>query len=197
MKKVALDYSWTNPYIVLDDFFEPDEFETVKSGFAGIDGSFDPRRGILVVKCAFSLSGQCVYNNSHCTAKKLEPINARFAAILLNILEKLAPHKVGQAKYVDWGFQTTPKSLMYPIHPDIPEKLLSTVVYCEPEKNLGTFLFSNQKGDSRFEIPWKPNRALIFSKAEDTWHSYACNDVQERRSLVLNVTSRVEPLRPV
>ncbi len=196
MKKVTLDYSWTNPYIVLDDFFEPDEFETVRSGFASIDRNFNPRRGILTVKCAFNLSGQCVYNNSHCPEKKLEPINTKFTSILLNILEELTPRKVEQAKYIDWGFQTTPKSLVYSIHPDIPEKLLSTVVYCEPEENFGTFLFSTQNGDNRFEVPWKPNRGLIFSKAEDTWHSYSCNDVQERHALVLNVLSSIEQLRP-
>lgn len=191
MKKVALDYTWTNPYVVLDDFFEPDDFATIKSGFAGIDRTFDPRRGVLVVKCAFSLSGRCVYNDSRCTEQELEPINRKFAPLLLEILEDLAPHKMEQAKYIDWGFQTTPKSYVHSIHPDIPEKLLSTVVYCNPEENSGTFLFTDRKGDNRFEVPWKPNRALIFSKAEDTWHNYSCNDVQERQALVLNVMSSV------
>lgn len=196
MKRVALDYSWTNPYTVLDDFFEPDEFETVKSGFANIDRSFDPRRGILAVKCAFDLSGGCVYNNSRCTEKDLRTINSKVMPRLLNMLEELAPHKVAQARYIDWGFQTTPKSLVYSIHPDIPEKLLSTIVYCAPEENFGTFLFSSQNGDNRFEIPWRPNRALIFSKAEDTWHSYSCNHVQERHALVLNIMSSIEQFDP-
>lgn len=191
MKRIALDYTWTNPYIVLDDFFEPDDFATIKNGFASIDRTFDPRRGVLVVKCAFSLSGQCVYNNTRCTERELEPINRKFAPILLESLEDLAPHKVEQANYIDWGFQTTPKSYVHSIHPDIPEKLLSTVVYCHPDENLGTFLFSDRKGDNRFEVPWKPNRALIFSKAENTWHNYSCNDIHERQALVLNVMSSV------
>ncbi|MDE0052638.1 MAG: hypothetical protein OYH76_06765 [Defluviicoccus sp.] len=194
MEKVSFDYSWTNPYIVLDDFFEPDEFETIKVGFGDIDRNFNPRRLILVLKCAFSLSGRCVYNTARCSEEELRPINARCVTLLLNMLEELAPHKLDQAKYIDWGFQTTPKSLIYPIHPDIPEKLLSTVVYCNPEDNFGTFLFSNQEGDDRFEVPWKQNRALVFSKAEDTWHSYSCNDIEQRCALVLNVMSSVEPM---
>ncbi|MDE0679948.1 MAG: hypothetical protein OXI11_07010 [Gammaproteobacteria bacterium] len=196
MKEVALDYVWTNPYIVFDEFFEPEEFETVKSGFGDIDRRFNPRRGFLVLKCAFDLSGRCVYNTTRCTEDKLRPINERLATILLNVLGALAPHKLEQARYVDWGFQTTPKSLGQSIHPDIPEKLLSAVVYCKPEENLGTFLFSSQAGGDRFEVPWKPNRALIFSKAEDTWHSYRCNATEQRCALVLNVMSKVDPMEP-
>ena len=194
MERVSFDYTWTNPYIVLDDFFEPDEFDVIRAGFGDIDRNFNPRRLILVLKCAFSLSGRCVYNTTRCSEEELRPINARCAALLLKMLEELAPHKLDQARYIDWGFQTTPKSLIYPIHPDIPEKLLSTVVYCSPEDNLGTFLFSSQEGDHRFEVPWKRNRALVFSKAEDTWHSYSCNDIEQRCALVLNVMSSVEPM---
>ncbi|MDE0047932.1 MAG: hypothetical protein OXU19_19070, partial [bacterium] len=144
MERVSFDYTWTNPYIVLDDFFEPDEFDVIRAGFGDIDRNFNPRRLILVLKCAFSLSGRCVYNTTRCSEEELRPINARCATLLLKMLEELAPHKLDQARYIDWGFQTTPKSLIYPIHPDIPEKLLSTVVYCSPEDNLGTFLFSCQ-----------------------------------------------------
>jgi len=196
MKEVALDYAWTNPYIVFDDFFEPEEFETIKSGFGDIDRNFNPRMGFLVLKCAFDLSGLCVYNTSRCAEEEISPINAKFATMLRNVLAELAPYKLEQARYIDWGFQTTPKSLGQSIHPDIPEKLLSTVVYCKPEENLGTFLFSSRAGDDRFEVPWKPNRALIFSKAEDTWHSHSCNVTEQRCALVLNVMSKVDPMEP-
>ncbi len=196
MERVFFDYSWTNPYVVFDDFFEPDEFETIKNGFGEIDRSFNPRRLILALKCAFSLSGQCVYNTSRCSEEELRPINERCADVLLNMLKELAPQKLDRAKYIDWGFQTVPKSLIHPIHPDIPEKLLSTVVYCKPKDNLGTFLFSSREGDNRFEVPWKRNRALAFSRAEDTWHSYACNDIEQRCALVLNVMRSVESPMP-
>ncbi|MDE0344984.1 MAG: hypothetical protein OXI66_04260 [Boseongicola sp.] len=194
MERISFDHSWTSPYIVLDGFFEPDEFQTVKRGFGEIDRSFDPRRLILVLKCAFSLSGRCVYNTSRCSEEELRPINERCAPVLMGMLEELAPRKLEQARYIDWGFQTVPKSLVFPVHPDIPEKLLSTVVYCRPEVNLGTCLHSSQEGDDRFEVPWKPNRALAFSRSQDTWHSYSCNDIEQRCALVLNVMSSVEPM---
>ena len=54
----------------------------------------------------------------------------------------------------------------FPIHDDIPAKLLSRVIYLHPNENKGTVFYRNKKGDGKNEIKWKTNRAVFFSRTE-------------------------------
>ena len=64
---------------------------------------------------------------------------------------------------------------------------MSVVIYISPEKNFGTFLYNNKEGDECFEIEWKPNKAFIFSRNDNSWHSYKSNNEYGRLALVYNI----------
>ena len=67
-------------------------------------------------------------------------------------------------------------------------KLLSGVIYLKPESNTGTIIYKNKKGENPNEIKWKKNRALFFSRTEETsWHNYKGDGKNNRIVLVYNL----------
>ena len=47
------------------------------------------------------------------------------------------------------------KNFKFPIHDDIPNKLLSGVIYIKPEKNSGTVFYKTKSGKGKKEIEWE------------------------------------------
>ena len=82
-------------------------------------------------------------------------------------LKKYSSNKVDLYDYSEFHIVEIGKNFSFPIHRDTPNKLLSGVIYLSPEKNNGTFLFSDKKGNNAKEIKWKQNRALFFSRSEN------------------------------
>ena len=80
----------------------------------------------------------------------------------VKILNELAPQKTNLYEYSDFNIIETGKDYVFPIHRDHVNKLLSGVVYLKPEKNTGTIIYKNQKGENSNEIEWRKNRALFF-----------------------------------
>ena len=71
---------------------------------------------------------------------------------------------------VDIKFHYKPKA--HRIHDEVPQKVLSTVVYVDPTHNVGTVIFDKDK-NFHGVITWKPNRALVFTAESGvTWHSF-------------------------
>jgi hypothetical protein len=104
------------------------------------------------------------------------------------ILSQLAPKKVKLYDYSDFSLVVTPPGSSFPIHEDVPTKLLSCVVYVYPKKSPGTFLYANKKGGIEKEVKWKVNRALFFSrKTAETFHSYKGHEKNDRLALVYNL----------
>jgi hypothetical protein len=74
------------------------------------------------------------------------------------------------------------------VHLDANEKVLSGVVYLQPDRSTGTFLHKGLNDISGEEIPWKVNRAMFFSRTpSDSWHSYRGDGVGFRWVLVFNL----------
>ena len=108
--------------------------------------------------------------------------------VMMQLLEELAPEKVKLYNHSDMHILICGKDYKYKIHDDVPEKILSGVVYLAPEKNRGTLLYSSKDGDDRTEVEWKQNRALIFSREErKTWHSVEGDGINTRLVLVYNL----------
>ena len=111
---------------------------------------------------------------------------------LVSYLKKLAPERINSAKWLELNLVWTGKNYNFKIHEDSPNKLLSIVIYLSPKKNVGTILYSDNKGSDRTEVKWVQNRALIFARKEDiTWHSYQGDGESTRYALVVNVRSDV------
>lgn len=122
--------------------------------------------------------------------KIIKDIYNQYNPKLLELLKELAPEKVKDYNHSILIFTATDKNYKYPIHTDTPDKLLSVVIYLRPEKNVGTILYEDKKGKNPVELEWKQNRALIFSRAENTWHSYQGDGINDRYVLVYNLMSK-------
>ena len=106
----------------------------------------------------------------------------------IKILNELAPQKTNLYEYSDFNIIETGKDYVFPIHRDHVNKLLSGVVYLKPEKNTGTIIYKNQKGENSNEIEWRKNRALFFSRTEKySWHNYKGDGKNNRIVLVYNL----------
>ena len=104
----------------------------------------------------------------------------------INLLKKFAPEKVDLYEYSDFHIVISGKDHSFPIHSDTPNKLLSGVIYLSPEINLGTTLYSFDRKEN-LNIEWKKNRALFFSRTENTPHSYRSDGISNRVTLIYNL----------
>ena len=129
-----------------------------------------------------NLDTSCLSNNF------LKELHTEYNKKAMNILEELAPKKLGLYDYSEFHIVETGKNFTFPIHRDTPNKLLSGVIYLLPKKNKGTFIYDNQLGKNKKEIEWKQNRAFFFSRSENySWHSYEGDKNSNRLALVYNL----------
>jgi hypothetical protein len=101
----------------------------------------------------------------------------------------LAPEKLQNYSFTELNVVNTGKDVSFPIHTDTKDKLLSAVVYIAPEKNEGTYLYETKDGKNPQVVEWKTNKAFIFSRTDDTWHSYKGDGISNRLTLVYNLRS--------
>ena len=132
--------------------------------------------------------GNQIVKNECIDPEILKSLNDRYHKLAINILKELNPEKINLYDYSEFYIIETGSNYKFPIHDDIPNKLLSGVVYLKPEKNSGTLFYKNKKGEDKKEIEWKINRAVFFSRAEkETWHSYQGDGKSNRLVLVYNL----------
>lgn len=118
----------------------------------------------------------------------LKSFQKKYHLVAINILKELFPEKVDLYEYSEFHIVETGKNFDFPIHDDIPNKLLSGVVYIKPKKNLGTIFYQNKNGNNKKIIEWEVNKAVFFSRSErETWHSYSGDRMSNRITLVYNL----------
>ena len=131
------------------------------------------------------------FNNtesSFISDKLLLDLHRQYNKIALDILSELAPQKLKLYDYSEFHIVETGKNYSFPIHQDIPSKLLSGVIYLYPKKNKGTFIYKNRDGENKKEIEWLQNKAFFFSRSENySWHSYEGDKISNRLALVYNL----------
>lgn len=116
-------------------------------------------------------------------------IHETYHDYMLECLEELASEKLQNYSFTELNVVNTGKDVSFPIHADTKDKLLSVVVYIAPEKNEGTYLYETIDGKNPQVIEWKTNKAFIFSRTDDTWHSYKSDGISNRLTLVYNLRS--------
>lgn len=129
----------------------------------------------------------------------LKKMNEKYHPVALRILKELNPKKIDLYEYSEFHVVETGAKYKFPIHDDIPNKLLSGVVYLSPNKNSGTFFYKNYKGDNKKEVEWKINRGVFFSRLErQSWHSYEGDGKSNRIVLVYNLmTSKIKEVMKI
>ena len=134
-----------------------------------------------------------IYKNgtiqSECLSNQLiERLNSYYHPRAINILNDLNRSKADLYDYSEFHIIETGINCKFPIHDDTPNKILSGVIYLNPEKNNGTIFYKNKKGDGKQIIDWKVNKGVFFSRNErESWHSYEGDGKSNRLVLVYNL----------
>jgi len=129
-----------------------------------------------------------VYVSEFLSAESLRKFNQNYHHKALDLLKELCPEKIKLYSYSEFHLILTGKNYKFPIHEDTPNKLLSGVIYINPEKNSGTKFYASKKDKNAKEVEWKKNRAVFFSRKErKTWHSYEGDKISTRVALVYNL----------
>lgn len=118
------------------------------------------------------------------TAENFVDMYNTYQPMMLAALRRLAPEKIKYHIWTELQVVCTGKDFKFRIHNDSTSKLLSTVVYIAPDQNIGTILYDDEEGTNPREIDWEPNKGFIFSRTEDTWHSYMSDGISRRLTLV-------------
>ena len=121
-------------------------------------------------------------------SETLKSFQKKYHPVALGILKELCPEKVDLYEYSEFHLVETGKNFQFPIHDDIPNKLLSGVIYIKPEKNSGTVFYETKSGKGKKIIEWEVNKAIFFSRVErKTWHSYSGDGKSNRITIVYNL----------
>jgi hypothetical protein len=183
-------YKWNTKYIVEDNFLTNEDFESCVKYYDVIKDT----DGFTVDK--FTRQQWQISKNKFFTNGKLSiqtdlatRIYNKYNSLMIKYLEDLAPEKLKLYEFSEVNFIRNGANNNFHIHYDSPGKLLSVVVYLYPKNNFGTFFYSNENGDDCYELEWKQNRALIFSRNDKTWHSYKSDSKGDRYTLVYNLRS--------
>jgi len=172
-------YPW--PHWVIDDFLDREDYYTVLQEaldiFENIDIHMSPspierNHGIYIVR-------EGVFNN---LARKYEDL-------LRGMLDESLPIREYYDLSVKANLTYAAPGADYPIHYEVPSKILATNTYIWPQMGNGTKLYKSDK--SYFApvhaktIDWEPNRSFCFIPQDDvTWHSYD-NPFDETRIVLL------------
>lgn len=129
--------------------------------------------------------------NSCIEKEKLIDLQNTYHNKAIEILKELNPKKVNLYDYSEFHIVESGSKYKFPIHDDIPAKILSGVIYLEPENNKGTCFYETKDGRGIKEVKWKKNRAVFFSRTErTTWHSFEADGKSNRIVLVYNLMTK-------
>ena len=169
---------------VIDNFLNPEDFKDL----CNLEIEKETNKKFLTYHN--EISDDKIVNSS-IDKNLLKRIHRNYHSKAMEILNEINPEKVKLYDYSDFLIIITSKDSKFPIHDDTPNKLLSGVVYLEPEKNSGTKFYNNKVGENLTNIEWQPNRAVFFSRKErETWPSYEGDGKKNRVVLVYNLMTR-------
>lgn len=201
---------WKWKYLVVDDFLDQEDLDLITKFWEKKAKKLGPEQRLFKVHKITLMPESNLYHSLNAlTEEEVLRIQRKYEPRLMKFLEELAPQRIKEAKYLELTVAGNGASYMHSPHVDKIEKLLSVVVYISPEENTGTILYEAPDGKSLKEpsekalkngeghkygkalrrrvVPWKRNRALIFARGADTWHSWKGNGKEPRLTLLLNI----------
>jgi hypothetical protein len=173
-------------YKVIDNFLYEEDFNILCS----IRNQLDTKHNLI-------RSNNIIYKNGHIElgwleAKFIKKLHNNYHDRVIELLKELAPEKVKLYDNSTFQLVQTGSHCMYKIHPDKLEKLLSIVIYLKPKVNKGTILYESLDGDNPIEIKWKQNRAIIFSRSDNSFHSWEGDKKNNRFTLNYFLRQRLQ-----
>ena len=142
---------------IIDNFFDISDFNLVNNV------KLDEIESNKVKVYHNTIDKKNVVQQSCIDENLIEFIHKKYHQKVFEILKELNLGKSKLYDYTDLTIIKTGKNCKFPIHDDTPNKLLSGVIYLNPEINAGTMFYENKKGDNKKTIPWEKNRAVFFS----------------------------------
>ena len=173
------------PHIVIDNFLKNEHFEYLESHLNGLAALNRKPHHVY----DNYIDAENVVNSSCLPEEFVRKLQDSYHHVCMDILNNLAPLKAQLYTHSEFHLVYTRNGFSFPIHDDIPQKLLSCVVYLSPQENLGTYLYEKKHDKTPFStVEWKQNRALFFSRIDSTtWHSYSAKENSTRLCLVYNL----------
>ena len=168
-------------YEIVDNFLKLEDLAYLQS----LLGSLEPKSDSPT---SFSSRTSYSPDKNIISQEKMLELDDTYRPRAMKILQSLAPHKLDLVEDVAFNLQSTPPNYSYPVHLDHNEKVLSGVVYLQPNISTGTFIHKGLDDVSGEEVPWAVNRAFFFSRTPtDSWHSYKGDGVGFRWVLIFNL----------
>ena len=174
---------------IIDDFLNDDHFNELMS--IKLKKEVDKNKMQVYhnsIDKNFNTTSSTIYSDL------LVSLQKKYHSKAIEVLKELSPEKVKLYDYSEFVLIETGSNYKFPIHDDTSNKLLSGVIYIKPEINSGTLFYANKKGDKKKQIDWKINKAVFFSRKEQTtWHSFEGDGKSNRIALVYNLmTNRIK-----
>ncbi len=169
----------------IDNFLSSEDLENLNSL------KFEPIANNSVSNYQCLIHKKDNFINSENKNKVINNIFEKYNNVLLEILKELNYEKLRLYDYSMISLVRTGKDFKFPIHDDTPDKILSGVIYLNPEINSGTNFYNEKNPATKKSVTWKKNRAVFFSREErKTWHSFEGHEGGERRVLVYNLCTK-------
>lgn len=155
---MVVDRPW--PHLVIENYYSDEVFDVLRSEAKRfVKGNVD----VTTRKQAFAMPENQTLRDC---------IDSR--PLTEDMLAKFPSHRPYSALNLFWEVNFLIGPFKYPIHDESSRKVLSCVVYVDPDENNGTYLYNEDKTFNR-QVSWKPNTALIFPAIDGvTWHDYDC-----------------------
>lgn len=155
---MVVDRPW--PHLVIENYYSDEVFDVLRSEAKRfVKGNVD----VTTRKQAFAMPENQTLRDCIDSRPLTEDMLAQFPS-----------HRPYSALNLFWEVNFLLGPFNYPIHDESSRKVLSCVVYVDPDENNGTYLYNEDKTFNR-QVAWKPNTALIFPAIDGvTWHDYDC-----------------------
>ena len=185
-------------YAVIDDFFNKEDLEFVKSKLGHIQENKDFNSILDTDK----IRKRILKKNLHDFNKNPNERFAKYFELLDSLDIKNDPEKEYTSEYA-YFFRVKKLKEDYPVHTENIYKAISLVVYLGEEQNFGTELYDNNKNFVK-EVEWKYNRAFVMSgfnnqkgtlPGNSTWHTYKTKPGTLRRTFFGYTTSSIKSIK--
>lgn len=183
----------TDPWkhILLYDFLAPDDFISLREiAKERIRGLKDEKVRIVKTYDSYGKELSSVETNDDGYDLDFKGLFESYFEISKSILAFIDPSKATKIKKINFEIQSVCANYNYEIHHDRLDKLLSIVIYLDPDHNYGTFIYES-KDSLGHEIEWILNSGIAFSAVKNrTWHSFKSNS-QRRTTFNINLYDRI------
>jgi hypothetical protein len=198
----------TDPWrhIVLEDFLLPEHFTRLREIAKASQEDFlklknNPKKDKIVLSTIYDKDGNQITENflrSNTPFRSVQNLNKFFDVSdldfyntyydeVLSIMTFLDNSRYEKIKRIHFDVQTIGPDYVHKVHSDMSVKLVSIVIYLDPEDNVGTLLHETEDSVG-IENPWVLNGGTAFiPSGSNSLHSFRSNNLTYRTTFNINL----------